>query len=152
MVSKKFWMGDFGMAMGVSRKALYQRGIQGIHHRPASRGARAVLSASIGRAILSRFPIGYTMSALQEFHRISTDRRRYNAMLMAVRHLRRLGYRKLGLALDFNQDARVDHQWSAAFHWDQRLIHSARRTEIFLVLESGLDGAKLCPLVCEESP
>jgi LacI family transcriptional regulator len=44
-----------------------------------------------------------------------------------------MGYRRLGLTLEINQDARVDHQWAAAFHWQQSQGKPTNATSLFLV-------------------
>jgi LacI family transcriptional regulator len=66
-------------------------------------------------------------------HRVTTNR--FLAMRVAVRELRRKGYRRLGLAMQQNQDSRVDHQWGAAFVWEQQQVDPAGRTELMVVEE-----------------
>jgi LacI family transcriptional regulator len=124
---EEFWMGDLGMSSQRLWNVLYQRGIRGmiIAPLPTARG-----HLYFDWTHFSAVTIGYTM-AWPALHRVSTHR--YEAMLMAVRRLRRIGYRRLGLALDINQDARVNHQWAAAFDWTQRRAKPAQRTELFLV-------------------
>lgn len=124
---EEFWMGDMSMSQERFWKVLYQRGIRGMIIAP--------LPTAHGRLRLnwshfSTVVIGYTM-AHPNFHRVSTDR--YRAMLMAVRRLDRMGYRRLGLALDLDQDARVNHQWAAAFQWGQHNPGSGHQRELFLV-------------------
>ncbi|MDB6040314.1 MAG: LacI family transcriptional regulator [Verrucomicrobiales bacterium] len=122
----EFWMGDLGMTNERFWKMIYQRGIRGmiIAPLPSAHG-----HLSFNWPHFSAVAIGYTM-VRPILHRVSTDR--YQAMLLAVRHLRRLGYRRLGLALDINQNSRVDHQWAAAFQWEQQRVAPSQRTEIFL--------------------
>ena len=124
---EEFWMGDLGMSNERFWNVLYQRGIRGmiIAPLPAAHG-----HLRFDWSHFSAVAIGYTLAA-PDLHRVSTHR--YQAMLMAVRHLRRMGYRKLGLALDVNQDARVDHQWAAAFYWEQQKARPHDRTELFVV-------------------
>lgn len=120
-------MGELGMSNERFWKMLYQRGIRGmiLAPLPAAHG-----HFSFEWSHFSSVVIGYTM-VRPVLHRVSTDR--YQAMLMAVRHLRRMGYRKLGLALDVNQDSRVDHQWAAAFQWEQQRARRSQQTDLFLV-------------------
>jgi DNA-binding LacI/PurR family transcriptional regulator len=77
----------------------------------------------------SAVAIGHTL-VRPDLHRVSTYR--FQAMRLAVRRLRELGYRRLGLALDANQDDRVDQQWAAAFQWEQLQVPPSQRTELFL--------------------
>jgi LacI family transcriptional regulator len=122
-----FWMGELGMSNERFSRMLYERGIRGaiIAPLPAAHG-----HLRFDWSHFSTVAIGYSM-VRPILHRVSTDR--YKAMLMAVRNLRRMGYQRVGLALDINQDSRVDHQWGAAFHWEQRKMKPAQRTQLFLV-------------------
>jgi LacI family transcriptional regulator len=58
-----------------------------------------------------------------QLHRVTTNR--FQGMRLAIKRLREHGYSRPGLALRRDQDARVDHQWGAAFAWEQ--LHQGMR-------------------------
>lgn len=76
--------------------------------------------------------IGYSLTR-PLLHRVTTNR--FRAMRMAMEHLRRVGYRRIGLAIHLDQDSRVDHQWSAAFAWEQQQPPASTRTQPLVIGE-----------------
>jgi LacI family transcriptional regulator len=133
---EEFWMGELGMSNERFWRMLYQRGISGMIIAPLP-AAHGHLRFEWSR--FSSVTIGYSLTR-PILHRVSTNR--YQAMLMAFRRLRRMGYRRLGLALDINQDVRVDHQWAAAFLWEQGKLRAQHRTRLFLVQNRDWTQAK----------
>ncbi len=66
-----------------------------------------------------RFPVvglGFTLSE-PVLNRVACDA--FQAMTVAIEHGHRLGYRRMGLALTANTDARVDRRWLAAYLMEQ---------------------------------
>jgi len=124
---EQFWIGDLEMSSDRFWKMLYQRGIHGMILAPLP-AAHGYLDFRWSK--FCAVTIGYSL-VRPRLHRVSTDR--YKAMLMAIRELKRMGYRRLGLALDINQDSRVDHQWAAAFNWQQKQAKTTEQTELFLM-------------------
>lgn len=124
---EEFWLGDLEMTPNRLSDVLYQRGVPGMIIAPLSvpRG-----ELEFNWSNFAAVAIGHSL-ANPDLHRISTNR--FQAMRLAIRHLREKGYRRLGLAIDINQDARVDHQWAAAFEWEQQQSRANQRTELFLV-------------------
>jgi LacI family transcriptional regulator len=124
---EEFWLGDLKMTTNRLSEILYQRGVPGMIIAPLSvpRG-----ELEFDWSHFAAVAIGQTL-AKPDLHRVSTNR--FQAMRRAIRHLREKGYRRLGLAIDINQDARVDHQWAAAFEWEQQQSKAAQRTKLFLV-------------------
>ncbi len=123
---EEFWLGDLGWSGAHLSRVLFHRNVPGLIIAP--------LPSAVGHLRLewerfSAVAIGYSL-ARPQLHRVTTDR--YEAMLVAVRELRRRGYRRIGLALDANQDARVHHQWVAAFLWEQRQSRPGERIEPLL--------------------
>ena len=80
----------------------------------------------------SAVAIGYSLLR-PSLHRVTTDR--FQAMRLAIYRLQRLRYSRIGLAMHSNQDARVNHQWGAAFLWEQQQIPSSERIPPLLVEE-----------------
>jgi LacI family transcriptional regulator len=126
---EEFWMGDLGMSNERFWKVLYHRGVRGMILAPLP-AAHAHLSFDWSR--FCTVAIGNTL-VQPRLHRVSTNRHR--AMELAVRRLRHLGYRKMGLAINADQDGRVDHQWAAAFEWEQQQVRAAEHTKSFLASE-----------------
>ncbi len=124
---EEFWLGDLKMTGSRLSTVLFRRSVPGVIVAP--------LPAAHGhlRMEWDHFsPVAIGSSLLRPpLHRVTTGR--FQAMRVAVRHLRRMGYRRLGLAMHANQDARVDHQWAAAFHWEQQQVPEAHRTIPFVV-------------------
>lgn len=124
---EEFWLDDLGWNGGRLSTVLFHRNVPGLLIAP--------LPAAVGRLRLawenfSAVAIGYSVADPQ-LHRVTSDR--YQAMLLAIRELRRRGYRRIGLALDTNQDARVHHQWVAAFLWEQMHSRPADRVQLLQV-------------------
>lgn len=123
---EEFWLDDLGLSDARLSNVLFHRNVPGLIVAP--------LPVAVGRLRLawekfSAVAIGYSL-ARPQLHRVTTDR--YQAMLLAVRELRRRGYRRIGLALDANQDARVHHQWVAAFLWEQTHSRPADRVPLLV--------------------
>jgi DNA-binding LacI/PurR family transcriptional regulator len=126
---ENFWLKDLKCSSDRLGGILSGRGIPGVIMAP--------LSEADGRFFLpwegfSAVTVGYSM--LQpRLHRVTSNR--FTAMRTAIRHLREQGYRRLGLAMSFDQDARVEHLWSAAFVWEQTQLPAAARTVPFVMPE-----------------
>jgi LacI family transcriptional regulator len=126
---ENFWMKDLKCSSERLGAILYGRGIPGLIVAPLP-AASGHLEMEWER--FSAVTIGYSL--LQpRLHRVSTNR--FIAMRTAVRKLRQQGFQRLGLALPLDQDARVEHQWSAAFLWEQMQLPAAQRTSAFVVDE-----------------
>ena len=124
---EEYWLDDLGWSGAQLSRILFQRNVPGLIVAP--------LPVALGHLRLewerfSAVAIGYSL-VRPSLHRVTTDR--YQAMRQAVHELRRRGYRRPGLALDTNQDARVHHQWVAAFLWEQMHHKPADRVPLLLV-------------------
>jgi DNA-binding LacI/PurR family transcriptional regulator len=124
---EEFWMGDLGMTGQQLSRVLYQRGITGLIIAPLP-FANSQLSLDWSR--FSSVAIGQSL-ARPELNRVSINR--FQAMRVAAGQLRSLGYERLGLAMDADQDSRgVGHEWTAAFEWEQR--HSSPKHKTLMLL------------------
>ena len=104
-----FWAREPGMTARRLSNVLLARGIPGILVGPLPRG-RGHLSLTWSKFAASS--IGYSMWR-PHLHRATSHHA--HAILLALRKLQRLGYRKIGLAMSPNFDERVDHHWLANF-------------------------------------
>lgn len=106
---EEFWLGDRSMSVRRLSDILYKRGIHGVVTAPMT-SSHAHLRLEWPR--FSASAIGFSL--LKPFlHRATNDQ--YNSMLIALRELRRLGYRRVGLAMPRVDDERVHYHWSAAY-------------------------------------
>jgi LacI family transcriptional regulator len=126
---EEFWLRDLKMNPQRLSAVLYQRNIPGVIVAPLP-AAHGHLNMEWER--FSAVAIGYSLLR-PTLHRVTTDR--FKAMRLAIRRLRRMRYTRVGLAMHVNQDSRVNHQWGAAFIWEQHQIPLPNRTYPFLVEE-----------------
>ena len=124
---EELWLEDLHLTSQRLNNLLYARGIPGVIVAP--------LPVAHGHLRLdwSQFSAVAIDSSLLRpaLHRVTTNR--FDAMRLAVRRLRRLGYQRLGLAMTAEQDARVDHHWSAAFLWEQQQMPANQRVPACVV-------------------
>ncbi len=124
---EEFWLRDLKMTGQRLSQMLYRRGVPGVIIAPLP-VAHGHLRMDLGR--LSAVAIGHSL-VRPSLHRVTTNR--FQAMRLAVKQLRRLGYKRMGLAMHVNQDSRVDHQWASAFMWEQRQAAAPQRIPLFIV-------------------
>jgi DNA-binding LacI/PurR family transcriptional regulator len=127
---EEFWLPDAAITPEQLSSILYRRSVPGLIIAPLPE-AHGQLRMEWNH--FSAVAIGYSLLNPQ-LHRVTTNR--FQGMRLAVKHLRQLGYRRLGLALRLDQDARVDHQWGAAFAWEQQHTEAKFRTAPLVVPES----------------
>jgi DNA-binding LacI/PurR family transcriptional regulator len=104
-----FWLRDPGMTGARLSRVLYNRGISAICVAPTP-WVRGHLSLDWER--FSCVTLGYSMMR-PDLHR--TTPHHYHAVLAAVREVRRLGYRRVGLCMFAGTSRRVDDQWVAGW-------------------------------------
>ena len=110
---EEFWMGERGFSSARLSRVLYARGIRGVIAGPmASPHGHLNLKWSN----FSAAAIGYSLLR-PALDRVSNDQ--FDSTLTALRELRRLGYRRIGMALDGRSAARVHYRWPAAFLMQQ---------------------------------
>lgn len=111
---EEFWLEDLKMDGPRLSQVLYHRSVPGIMLAPQAKDADPI---EMDWEKFSAVAIGPS-DVGPELHRVTSDY--YQAMLSAMEHLRRLQYRRFGLALTSNRAAcRVHQQWGAAFLWEQ---------------------------------
>jgi LacI family transcriptional regulator len=127
---EEFWLGDGDITAQQLSSILYRRSVPGVIVAPLPE-ARGQIAMDWSH--FASVAIGYSLLRPQ-LHRVTTNR--FQGMRLAIKNLRHLGYRRPGLALRLDQDARVDHQWGAAFAWEQQHTAPTARTEPFVVEEA----------------
>ncbi len=116
---EEYWLNQPDLSSQRLSRILYARGICGVVVAP--------MGTSHGHLNLdwdkfSAAAIGYSL--LKPYlPRVSNDQ--YNSVLTALRELRKLGYRRVGLAMARRDDERVHYHWSAGYlsfqqRWKQR--------------------------------
>jgi LacI family transcriptional regulator len=126
---EEFWLGDADLSAQQLSSILYRRSVPGVIIAPLPEAQGEV---QMEWDNFSAVAIGFSLLRPQ-LHRVTTNR--FQGMRLAIRSLRELGYRRPGLALRLDQDARVDHQWGAAFSWEQQHTAPTSRAEPFVVEE-----------------
>jgi LacI family transcriptional regulator len=112
---EEFWLGEYGFSSARLSRVLYARGIRGVIVGPL-RSPHAHLNLKWNN--FSAAAIGYSLLR-PPLDRVTNDQ--YDSTLGALRELRRLGYRRIGLALEGPTAARVHYRWLSAF-----LLHQWR--------------------------
>ncbi|AHF90552.1 LacI family transcriptional regulator [Opitutaceae bacterium TAV5] len=111
-----FWLREPGMTERRAGEILVARNVRGLLLAPQPRPRVRI---DIGWPRFAAVAFGYTL-AWPLLHTITNNT--YYSMQMAIRHARRLGYRRPGLVISPVSDERVNHSWGAAFlerqqHW-----------------------------------
>jgi len=123
---EEWWLRDPGLPQHRIEDILLTRSIHGILVAPLPPGGAAV---QFDWAKFSGATIGYSFGEAA-LHRASGDE--YGGLLLAVRALLQLGYRRLGLALTREEDERVERRWSAGLLVHQAEIAADQRVPILL--------------------
>ena len=106
---EEFWMGEHGFSSARLSRVLYARGIRGVIVGPiVSPHGHLNLKWNHFCAVA----IGYSLLR-PALDRVSNDQ--YDSTLTALRELRRLGYRRIGIACSGRSAARVHYRWPSAF-------------------------------------
>lgn len=124
---EEFWLREPGMTTERLSQILYNRNVPGLLIAP--------LPVSQGHLRLdwdkfSAVTIGYSL-ARPLLHRAVNHQ--FRSMRMAVRKLRKLGYKRLGLAMSASYDSRVDHQWSGSFLAERERFDRGEQVPLFLL-------------------
>jgi LacI family transcriptional regulator len=106
---EEFWLREPGLTNRRSMEILRARNIQGVILSPQP---RPKMRLRLGWDRLSAVTFGFTL-AWPRLHRVANNH--FHSMQMLVRHLRAMGYRRLGLVLDVTKDDRVERAWSGGF-------------------------------------
>jgi len=118
-----------GMTPARLASILTARGIQGVLLCPQP---RPDTNLDFPWQNFSTVTFGYSL-ATPRLHTVSATQ--YRAMRLTVHELRRLGYRRIGLALDGDHDQRTDHNYLAGYLVEEHLA-GAPRAGVIPVLAS----------------
>ena len=113
-VLEEWWLRPPGMTEQRICEILFNRDIHGLLVAPLPPGGADL---HLDWPKFSGATIGYSFGSVA-LHRASNDQ--YGSMMLALRELTRLGYRRIGLALTREQDGRVERHWSAGM-----LVHQS---------------------------
>jgi LacI family transcriptional regulator len=122
-----FWVREPQMSGRRLSQVLYSRNISGLLIAP--------LPVALGHMRLewerfSAVALGYSLAA-PLLHRAVNHQ--FRSMRLALRRLRKMGYRRIGLALRASFDERVDHHWAGAFLVEQRRSSPQDPVPLFVV-------------------
>ncbi len=131
---EEFWLGEGGFSPARLSRVLYTRGIRGVIVGPML-SPHGHLNLKWNQ--FSAAAIGYSLLR-PALDRVTNDQ--YNSTLIALRELRRLGYRRIGMAFEGRSAARVHYRWPAAFLTDQ-WRHGPRDSSLMYLPETwGQEG------------
>lgn len=121
-----FWLRASNMGPRRASEILFHRGIRGLLIAPLPQSVRHIrlnwepfAAVALGRSLL--VPALHTVSANQA-----------HTVTLAWRELRHRGYRRIGLALTFDEDKRTDHLY-VAVHLREQTQHGAHALPVHLV-------------------
>lgn len=104
-----YWYDQSSMTPERMSDILFNRGINGIILAPIAEPGG---SLALDWSRFSSVALGYSM-ATPKIHRACNHQ--FHTMLLALKHLHELGYERIGLATNFLDDKRVDHNWIAPY-------------------------------------
>lgn len=115
-----------GMTNKRMKTILDTRGIQGaiVAARPKSHS-----HLSLDLSAITAIASGNSLT-LPRLHRVTTDH--IQALLLALRTLRRFGNRRIGVAMRDELDERVEHRWTAAHAVFEKHLPAQKRMPMFL--------------------
>ena len=124
---EEYWLKEPGMTGERMSGILFSRGVAGLIIAP--------LPVAQGHLRLdwpkfSAVGIGYSL-VWPPLHRAVNHQ--FRSLRMALRHLRKMGLRRVGLALKASYDERVDHHWSGAFLTEQSRLDPRERVPMLVV-------------------
>lgn len=118
---EEFWLGKAELTDRRLSSILEARGIRGVLLLPLPPGRTEVDLRWDSFSAVSTCYLSYGIGLNQ----VSTNRQHY--IEMALDRVKRLGYRRIGLAIDEDMDERSHHQTLAQFLWDQSRQPRANR-------------------------
>ena len=111
---EEFWLGETGMTPARMSRILYTRNISGLLLPPQPR-AHSHLRLDWDKLVAVSF--GYTLT--KPYLHLATNHH-YRSSILALRKLRSLGYRRVGILLNQRYDIRVGYSWMAGCLIEQR--------------------------------
>ncbi|RRK01316.1 LacI family transcriptional regulator [Opitutaceae bacterium TAV4] len=131
---ERFALNAPGMSTVRMEKVLQARGILGVILAPLSDPIPDIDFDWSGFACAT---IGFSYRGAV-LHRAVNDQ--FSSMRLAVTRLRDLGYRRIGLAIRYEDDARVEHKWTGALWSFRSLLPKGHRLPVFLWHDWHPDG------------
>jgi DNA-binding LacI/PurR family transcriptional regulator len=129
-VLEEWWVRRPGMTEQRLCEILYTRDIHGLLVAPLPPGGGTL---QLDWPKFSCATIGYSFGGAA-LHRVSNDQ--YGSILLALRTLAQLGYRRIGLALTREQDERVERHWTAGLFVHQAELAPERRVPPLLAVDA----------------
>jgi DNA-binding LacI/PurR family transcriptional regulator len=128
---EEFWLREPNLSARRSSQVLLHRGIRGllICPLPVSRG-----HLSLQWKNFAAVTFGYSL-VRPKLHLFSAAH--YRAIIAAMRKMRVLGYRRIGMVASYDMNQRMDGMWTAAYHSE---LPAASRSEAIPVCLLGEDG------------
>ncbi len=111
---EEFWLGEPGMTPARMSRILHTRGITGVLLPPQPR-AHSHLRLDWEKFAAVTFGFTLTKPSLH-----TATNHHFRSSIIALRKLRSLGYRRVGILLDERYDARVGYSWMAGCLMEQR--------------------------------
>ena len=124
---EEFWLREPGMTSERLCEIFHYRKIHGVIVAPTP---VAIGHVRLNWDQFSAVTLTYTM-ARPALHRAVNHQ--FRSMRIAVRQLRKLGYRRMGLAMPASLDRRVDNQWLASFLIEQRRFETKEQVPLCVV-------------------
>ncbi len=140
-----FWLREPGMTARRMSDILRARHIEGLllQSLPQS-GGELQLDWRHFAAVAKGLTI-----ARPRLHRVISSH--FEDMRLVMQQLQRLGYRRPGLVLDEERDARVDHAWLAAYLLQQRELPESDRVPA-LILRAGQEAKQFAAWLKQHTP
>lgn len=123
---EEFWLKQPGLSSDRMAKILHTRSIEGLLVGPLARPS-AHLSLDLSHFAAAEYGQNVWRPRL---HR--ADHNQFQGMLLAMRKLQRLGYRRIGLAVLEGYDRRVWHTWEGAYLFCQQRADRQDRLPTFV--------------------
>lgn len=142
---EEFWLREPGMTSKRMSRILHARGIRGLilQSLPKAHG-----HLSLEWEHFAAVAKGLTIDR-PRLHRVISSH--FEDMRLVGHHLKRLGYRRLGLVLETKLDERVDHAWLAAYLLHQHNLLPCDRVPA-LIVETDQQAEKFGLWVAQHSP
>jgi len=131
---EEFWLGESGMTPARLSHILYTRSITGILLPPQPR-AHSHLHLDWDKFAAVSF--GYTLT--KPYLHLATNHH-FRSSVLALRKLRSLGYRRVGILLNQRYDTRVGYSWLAGCLMEQRRYSPAEIVPVASLKQLSRDG------------
>jgi LacI family transcriptional regulator len=143
---EEFWLREPGMTAERLSSIMYHRNVPGliIASLPVSQGHLRLEWENF-----SAVTFGYSL-ARPILHKAGNHQ--FRSMRLAMRHLRKLGYTRMGFAMARSYDRRVDHNWSGSFLIEQAGIERDQRVPLFLAEDEEWTEANFANWFCHHRP